>query len=499
MTAAIARLTMLFGVVLASGAAWAAEAGLTPREEMLLDEVRQLKERVVELEKKVQAQPAPTPAPASTMPTTPAQVSAPADAAKSGDYGARLEKIEKKIDEQSKTSATDLKASWKDGLRLETADKNFKLQIGGRIQADWAFFNSSRELRDALGKEDDAAEFRRVRLDLRGTIYEDVYYRLETEFTGDGDDEGRVKFTDVYVGMHDIPVVGSIQVGHFREPIGIERLTNANYTTFMELGLSDSMNPVRNMGVMAYNTLFDQRLLWMVGAFKETDDWPSDDDSDEDQGYSITARLAGLPYYADEGSKLLELGVAYSHRNPDGATVRYRARPEAHLAMNYLDTERYAGFRLADGVADNVDLSQAESVFIYGPFSLQGEYMLSNVDTLYAGTREFSGYYVQASYFLTGEHRVYERDTGVIGRMKPKNNFALGKGAGAWELALRYSGLDLDDGLIRGGNETDYTFGVNWYMNPNTKLMLNYVHAEIDHDLYEGNVNTLQARFQLDF
>lgn len=487
----ITKRSLFWGIALAAmSAAWtlhAEEAALTPREKMLLEKVEQLEKRVVDLEKRLSAPPAP-----STE--TPAPAVAP-------DLAQRVEKIEKTLDEKPAASPTDLKAFWKEGLRFETADKRFKLQLGLRLQTDVAFYNQSGNLENVFGDEDDGGEIRRGRIDLKGTIYDNVYFRTEYEFAGDADAEGRGKFTEAFVGVQDIPVLGSLQVGHFREPFGLERLTNTNMITFMEGGLPEIFAPGYNLGVMAFNTHFDQRLLWMLGAFKETDEWPSDDDSDEDQGYAITARLTGLPYYKDKGRKMLELGMAYSHRNPDGAPLRYRNRPESHLAFNYLDTERYAGFRIGDAVTDNINLYGLESLFIYGPFSLQGEYMLSEVDTEFSGTRSFSGYYLQGSYFFTGENRVYDPAKGVMGRVKPNKNFSLGedRGWGAWELAARYSALDLDDGVIRGGMETDYTLGLNWYLNPNTKVMWNYVYADIDHDLYDGNLNILQTRFQIDF
>ena len=52
-------------------------------------------------------------------------------------------------------------------------------------------------------------------------------------------------------------------------------------------------------------------------------------------------------------------------------------------------------------------------------------------------------------------------------------------GRGAWEVAYRFSYIDmLDDLTVKGaGLATDHTFGVNWYLNPYTRLMLNYVHS----------------------
>lgn len=128
--------------------------------------------------------------------------------------------------------------------------------------------------------------------------------------------------------------------------------------------------------------------------------------------------------------------------------------------------------------------------------------MHSAVDGPLVGDRDFDGYYVFASYFLTGEHRAYRPADGFFDMVKPKSNFAvLGdkKGWGAWEVALRFSNLDLSDGYARGGEEDNVTLGLNWYLNPNTKVMFNYIHAGIDHDLYDDDLDILQARFQFMF
>ncbi|RMF25515.1 MAG: porin, partial [Deltaproteobacteria bacterium] len=148
--------------------------------------------------------------------------------------------------------------------------------------------------------------------------------------------------------------------------------------------------------------------------------------------------------------------------------------------------------------ADAVDLFGAEAAVVLGSASLQGEYMHAAVDASSGSSPDFAGYYVQASYFLTGERRPYKRSHGAFGRVKPRRNFLgkEGRGPGAVELAVRYSSLDLSDAAVAGGELDDVTAGVNWYLNPNTRVMANYVHADLD---AAGEADVFQMRFQIDF
>jgi phosphate-selective porin OprO/OprP len=108
------------------------------------------------------------------------------------------------------------------------------------------------------------------------------------------------------------------------------------------------------------------------------------------------------------------------------------------------------------------------------------------------------GFYWAGSFFLTGEHREYKRDTGVFAAVTPFADFlSEEKGPGAWEVALRYSYIDLDsEGVLFGGEMRDYTLGINWFLNPMVELSLNYIHSHLEH---EGSARILTMRVALEF
>lgn len=385
----------------------------------------------------------------------------------------------------------DLKFSWKDGINIQSADgKTFKGKIGGRIQWDMAAYSQDDDVQVLVGDIPAAAEFRRVRLSTEGEYATSLpaFYKLELDFAG-----SEVAFKDVYLGVKKIPYVGSIQAGHFKEPIGLEVLTSSRFITFMERALPmEAFAPERNTGIMLSNHAFDERMTWALGGFTDVGD---DAGGTLDSDFRVSARITGLPWYDKEskGAKLLHLGVSGSIINPQDDMVRFRSRPESHLAPRFVDTGAFA--------SDEAYLFGGEAALILGPFSLQGEYLHTCVDVTGGDEASFDGFYVFGSWFLTGEHREYKRSSAAFDRVRPKKNFGLGAGGrpGAWELALRYSHLDLNDEGIKGGQLSDVTAGVNWYLNPNLKLMFNYVFAQVNRNGLDGDAHVFQTRFGVDF
>jgi phosphate-selective porin OprO/OprP len=273
-------------------------------------------------------------------------------------------------------------------------------------------------------------------------------------------------------------------MGHFKEPFSLDELTSSKYITFMERALPNAFAPSRNTGFMLHKVTADERMTTAIGVFRDTDNYGEDAD---DGGYNITGRVTALPIYENKGANLLHIGTAYSHRKPDDS-YSFAASPEAHLADDFVDTGSIAG--------DCVELWGLEAAWVNGPFSLQSEYIIANAGRFTGSDVHFDGYYVQASYFLTGEHRNYKTSEAAFSRIKPKENYNAADGSGAWEVKARYSGLDLSDSDITGGELNNISAGLNWYLNPNTKIMWDYVHADKD-DV--GQADMLMMRLQFDF
>lgn len=121
-----------------------------------------------------------------------------------------------------------------------------------------------------------------------------------------------------------------------------------------------------------------------------------------------------------------------------------------------------------------------ELAAVWGPFTAQGEYHYANVQRLpfatnirQCGNVAFHGWHVQAGYVLTGESRGYNFATGTLGTITPCSP------CGAWEIAARYSYLNLRDKDVYGGAANNVTLGLNWYANENVRFAFNYLRSNI--------------------
>jgi phosphate-selective porin OprO/OprP len=415
--------------------------------------------------------------------------------------------LEKKLADYAKAAATAKPA----------ASTKPVIAPSGRIQFDVANYTQNAASAAQFGNIQNAVGFRRARIALLGE-YEVIDYIIEMDFASRGQlstanqKDQSTAFKDVYIQIRDLPWLGVVRVGHFKECFGLEDLTSDNYTTFMERSLNDegAFCPGRNNGIMAYNWSEGQRATWAIGAFtnQTNRDQPPLFQYDH-WGLDMAARATYLPWYDEPsgGRGLLHTGVDYAYRSGPDDTMDFSAKPESGFAPSIIS------LNMAD--VKQWQVADAEAALVYGPLSLQSEFFASTVERQNGQSNNLYGAYAFVSYFLTGEHRPYNRKLGVFDRVRPYENFFrvrtcdgdVATGCGAWELAYRFSYIDALDGLTAkgAGRAADHTFGVNWYMNPYTRVMFNYVHSQ---DTYNtaaattvsgGSIDILEMRFAMDF
>lgn len=354
--------------------------------------------------------------------------------------------------------------------------------IRGRIEVDAVVAAQSAESIAAIGNLQNGYGFRRVRLGAQGAVGDAARWLSEVELAG-----GRVAVRDVFVGLTALPAVRELRVGHFREPFSLDGATSSNFITFLERSPLNLLDPARNWGVCGFWRPDDERAFFALGAFRTSTD--NGGQSVGDRGdWAVTTRLTGLPVYEpdDDRFQLAHLGVAFSHRIPDRGVVNLSPTPQSNL-LTVEDNPASPFLPPVAIPADSQQLYNLQAARVSGPFSLQAEWFGTTVRRTTGGVVFLHGFYADASYFLTGEHRGYEPGRGVFGRVSVRRPLLRSGGApvggcGAVEVAARFSFADFRspnlppaaDGSPTGAVLYQLTAGVNWYLNDYTRVMFNY-------------------------
>ncbi|WP_206413359.1 OprO/OprP family phosphate-selective porin [Lysobacter enzymogenes] len=272
---------------------------------------------------------------------------------------------------------------------------------------------------------------------------------------------------------------GDLRIGQFKTPVGYEEsAVGTAATTFME----------RAMPVTAF---YAGRRLGVDWTYEKVPNWyfnlavqAGGDLLGDNQGRTLGGRAVFNPIKDD--TQVLHLGLSASNEKREDDTLRVQVRPEAFLTAR----------RLVDSGALNrvegISRYGLEAIWQRGPLLVQSEYLRIGVDRYGAPDYSADGYYLAASWVLTGEKRSYK--SAAFGNLKPSRDW------GAVELAARYSHIDLNDpGSAIGGRQSDWTFGANWYIGQHFKLQFNYVWADASRRGVELDPEIAQLRAQIYF
>ncbi|HMO83485.1 MAG TPA: porin, partial [Lacipirellulaceae bacterium] len=330
------------------------------------------------------------------------------------------------------------------GYTAETPNGAFRVHIGGRVQADAVALSTDDLILSGEGDRD-AVNFRRARLRVDGVMYRTMEWAAEFDFVNafdvdplngptpvnaiGGDTPLTIAPTDLWWAIHEIPWIGNVRIGNHKEPIGLEHLNSSRFLDFMERSyLQDAFFGPFNNGFTPGVSVFDcnesETVTWALGGYKNTQNIFGYDTGDNE--YALTARVTCVPWSDCDDRRLIHLGLGTSYRgfdqdaDPSTGNMRVRTRaslrngPPSGLNPSLADTN-FVGRMFVESQT----LIAPEVAVVAGPWLWQAEYVAafanSTTFTPSGGTpvsvgRTYShGAYVQALYFLTGEHRVYER------------------------------------------------------------------------------------------
>ena len=372
----------------------------------------------------------------------------------------------------------------KKGISIKSTDGAYAFAVGGRVQTDVNFFFPNSEAGNGM-------EARRVRLKGYGKLAHDWKYKAEIDFS----EYSKIDLTDgwlAYTGFDNV----TIKVGHQKVPFSFQSENSSNWQTFQERAQTDAFidTPYLGRRRMGLTVAYDDDLFYgRAGAFAAG----INEDGEFNQSFGTAAR--GLVSLVNDKDQHFHVGGSVHYRDTtadDGVALRFKYHPEAHIGGTWIDS----GSDLSE---DSILAANAEIAGYLGPLHGQAEFTTMNVERTGGLTDlNFYSYYAEVGYFLTGEHMNWKQSAGQWKRVKVGHEVGNG-GVGAWEVAARYSHLDLSDGnFSAAGRTNNWTAALNWWATNNVALRLNYVFSDRDlviDTLKDDFVHALTARAQVVF
>ncbi|HUB84170.1 MAG TPA: porin, partial [Rhizomicrobium sp.] len=391
---------------------------------------------------------------------------------------------------QADRPQSDVSVSLKNGRpSFRSADGDFSLDLRALVQFDSAYYAQGKA--PAGTDFSSGSNFRRARLGVQGTLFKDWSYQFIYDFGGSGSETAAISSAYIeYDGLGEV----HWKIGAYPTPESFDDTTAASDLLFLERAQpTDLARSIAGSDGRDGTTVFayDDRYFAAVSL---TGDLVNDTGVFDEQQAAV-GRAAYRLVADNDVNFAVGADSTYVFKVADTAagagapsTLRLRERPELNVDDNSI--------RLID--TGNIDASHllewgVEAAGNWHNLYAQGGYFDYDVTRRASAlpNPSFDGWYVQGSWVITGESKPYIASTGSYGLPKPDAPLSFDHGGiGAWELAARYSVLDLNDnagtaglatpvGGVRGGEQKIWTAGINWYPNGAIRFVLDYQHTDV--------------------
>ena len=387
----------------------------------------------------------------------------------------RLRILERKLELQqeeqmTKTREAPLIVVNDKGASFKSAQGDYEVKIRGLIQGDGRFF-----LNDDAVPQNDTFLLRTARPTIEGSLGKWVGFRFTPEFAGDS-----ASIVDVYADLRFDPAY-TLRVGKFTSPVGLERLQSSAALADIERSLASELAPNRDIGIQLQGDVAGGRLGYAIGMFNGTVDGRDAATSNPDDNFEYAGRIFFEPFKSSANALSgLGFGIGASVGDKQGSGNNFLPRYRTPGQVQFFN---FRSAVLADGQQSRWS---PQGYYYRNAFGLLAEYIVSKQELSIGGVSEElsnKAWQATASYVLTGE------DAGYRGVIKPAQPFSPGTGGwGAFEAVGRYGALEIDDEAfplfadpsVAAGKASSWTLGLNWYLNSNLKLVVNYLQTSLD-------------------
>lgn len=427
-------------------------------------------------------------------------------------------------------------------LSIASSDGNFSASLRSLLQFDTGYYMQPGGVPTGYGPDlSSGANLRRVFLGVQGKVFGDFSYYFLYDFGGASTEtQGHILYAYL---QYDALAPWAIRVGAFAPPLNLEDATASSDLMFFERNSSSNMQ--RNIagaeGRDAITVIYAGEHIF--GALSLTGNKVQDGAkalqagstnpaANYDEQTAVVGRLSYLPVSTGDAHWIVGVNALQVFKLPDltaSGAANLSSTPGATAKSNYtlgdlpefsVDSNGTSLVSTGALAASHVTSWGLETAGNYQNFYAQAGYYgfavkrspiaynvftaaaTSAVQTVRPSNNTFNGWYMQASWVVTGEQRPYNPATASFGAPKPAKNFSLPDGNwGAFEVVARYSTLNLNShesdatnvvtawsgsaktytffNTVRGGEQKIVTVGLNWYLNPAIKVALDYQYIDV--------------------
>jgi len=366
-------------------------------------------------------------------------------------------------------------AETKGGLTVKTDDGRFEFKLGGRLHIDaYAFDGCSVGGVDCPDGTTLGGMFlRRGYVSMTGKLYG---WKFKSEFDPAASSSAQSTWREAWVATEALG--GEIVIGQFKPFRSMEELTSSNDILMIERPYS-SASSLYGGGSRQFQLGTGYKVLFGMGSWGLSAYNLKAIGGTVTDGMGMSTRLTFLPIEAEGSTVHLGLVYGVDDFGRTGTGLPATGGPGAATIAGRTSGTQVTGLSSvslgATAPGESQSTYSVEAASTFGPGFVQLEYANSTLGQA-AGVadRDVTSYYVQGSFFVTGETKPYKKDRGTYGSPKPIAE------AGAWEVTARYDFIESPDltGATGKPEVTQITAGLNWYVNPNVRLMLNYSMGE---------------------
>ena len=429
---------------------------------------------------------------------------------------------------KEKSKDTPLKVFWgKDGrLMFKSEDRNFIAHIGGFFQLDASFYSVSDAVQNLLPDRGLllGSDMRRARLRSDGVCWDIIEWVMEMDFSRASDITKdsisavtpNIYINNMYIGVRDVPMLGTVRVGHIKEDLSFYTASSGRNIPFMERpNVWDAIEDpyIFDNGILMSRTYLDDLLYVSLGLFM-TNTRTGAFTVNPTAPLAFDVRVCYMPIYNEEDQHWINIGATGSVRaNPNeiGTELPVGQTTVAPLVRAGISSQ-------VPNIINTRPFYTREGTQLYtlcynhswGPFSMGAQYDGQFFNQSYVGGLPrsdgslpdkvkpvgdlyFDGGAIEFLCFLTrGDHRTINKNFPCYGQVIPAENFSFTRngssgesahGLGAWEVGVKYdlvrAQLEVPGAPVvqRGGYLNAITLGLNWYLNPNASVMANYIYT----------------------